>query len=782
MDNTRSVYRLTPFAITSVLAALVFLHGCAVQTPRSAPPKGPDATVQNSSRPLADGAVLLPSTNQRTIEKDGRYYKVVNTPFGVIKKPVDPPVSHAEPPVAQSADTGDQKPEAGQSGVVPGHTTRQVTGSPARTTTQSPQSSRSGQPPAPPAAGAAPSEGSQGVTLNFDDAELYEVIRFMAEILEINYMVDSGVRGRVTIQTAGELQRKDLFAVFLQILGANGLTAAREGAIYKITSLKEAKRLPLISYTGRKTQNLPQEQRVIMQIIPLHHILVEEMTKVATPFISAEGTIIAHAESNTLILVDKGINILKVLNLVESFDVDLFTSIQHRFYKVQHNSVDEIRKIINEIISAYSSTLSKEIDLIPITHLNMLLVLSRQEKAFERVEGLLKTLDIPNATVQSRLYVYAVKNGRADELATLLNTIFTGTSAQANTGAVSTGNVTAETGTAAKPQSGNPFMKATAAQKANQPASAPPATATGGDGQGSRTLRGELKITPDPIRNALIIEAIPSDYGVVETILQHLDVLPRQVFIEAVIAEIELGDENEFGINWDYSDSDGDSASDNSFPSATLGGDFAGLIYKIGQTGRWSATLKARMGENKANILSAPSLLASNDQEARIDISDEIPVASSEFAYTNTGSTSVIETSIEYRNTGLILSVTPHINENGLVSLELDHELSEAADAVEVGGKNYPSFKKRSVSTVLTVGHDQTIVIGGMISNIKSNVDTGVPFLRKIPLLGYFFGHTSDKDKKKELIIMITPRVITNLDDVDRVARDFKTKVSNIEY
>lgn len=775
---------IIPFAAAVLIASLawmVLLQGCAHQSASRPQEKAAPAKSETLFNKQQNAAILTPALNHQVVTQSGQRFKMVNTPFGVIKQPLPEPESAAPP--TETPQKGEQAPpQAGKT-----KSTERPAEKIAAPAAPKPDEAQqlTVERDAPVSSGADSGQEGQGVTLNFDDADLYEVIRFMAEILGINYMVDPGVSGRVSIHTAGKLRQQDLFPLFYQILEANGLTAVREGPIYKITSLKEAARLPLLSRTGRQARNLPPEERVIMQIIPLQHIKAEEMTKIITPFISAEGTVIAHADTNTLLLVDKGINILKVLKLVENFDVDLFTSVRHRFYAIQYNSAEEMSKVLAEVLTAYSSSLAKETTLIPITHLNTLLVLSRREKVFEQVASLIKTMDTPNAAVQPRIYVYTVKNGRADELADLLNTVFSTTAAASAKGGTLSAEGQGGKSNAAKPIAGNPFMRPSA-DKTETTTEAPAAPAPlaggagGGEAQGSSTLRGDLKITPDPIRNALIIEAIPPDYRVVQDILERLDVLPRQVLIEAVIAEIQLGDDSEFGIDWEYKDGTGHPST--RLLSAAIGGEYAGLLYNIGQTDRWSATLKAKMEENKANILSAPSVLASNDKEAKIDISDEIPVASSELQYTGTGDTPLIQTSIEYRDTGLLLSVTPHINENGLVTLELSHELSETADAVSVGGRTYPSFKKRSVSTSLTVGHEQTIVIGGLISKNISKTDSGVPVLRRIPLLGYLFGRRTDKETKKELIIMITPRVIVNLNDVDEVTNEFKAKVTNITY
>ena len=298
----------------------------------------------------------------------------------------------------------------------------------------------------------------------------------------------------------------------------------------------------------------------------------------------------------------------------------------------------------------------------------------------------------------------------------------------------------------------------------------------GGVAQGSGILRGTLKITPDAIRNALIIEAIPSDYQIVEGILNRLDVLPRQVLIEVVIAEISFDAKDELGVDWKYQDSD-DGISLN-LQTGSAGSE--GLQFTLGQTVPLSASLSALASNNKANILSAPLVHASDNKEAKIDISDQLPVASASLS--TTGDNPITQTTIQYRDTGIILMVTPHINDRGLVSMDISQEVSEEGAGKSVGGVEYPSFRQRRVNTSLTVGDGQTIVMGGLMREKEEKGRSGVPFFSSIPVLGFLFGKDTTERVKVNLMIFITPRVIVNLSDVDAITQEFLQKVNKIIF
>ena len=603
------------------------------------------------------------------------------------------------------------------------------------------------------------------VVLNFDRADLNEVIKTMAGLLKINYIIGQDVQGKVTINTAGMLRKEDLFPVFYQILEANGLTAVKEGNLYKIVKIKQASRMSIPSRFGREDEGTLSGESIIMQIIPLKNISAAELTKLLTPFISAEGTIISHKDSNTLLLVDKSINIMKVLNLVEVFDVDMFQNVNHRFYPLENIDVGEMLKLLNDIMSAYKDFSKAKLKLIGISRLNTLLAVSRNPGLFDKLESFIRQLDVPGDSItEPNIYVYSVKNGEASDLAALLTSVL---SDQGESGGVS--QDFDEKSRRAIP--GNPLARKTKEEKEKKIIVTRRKAAKFISG----TLKGKINITPDTIRNVLIIKAVPSDYRAICSILDRIDVLPRQVLISVTVAEITLDESTKLGVEWSYVRGDGSSLTSNLLEAEVSS---SGLKFTVGMLDRWSSIIDALATENKVNILSSPSVLASDNKEAKIDISTEVPVASTQYEH-DSDSDAVIETTIEYRNTGVILSVTPHINERGLVSMDISQEVSEQSQNVLVGDKEYPSFFKRSVTTSLTVNDGQTIAIGGLIKETKSDGTSGVPLFSRIPIIGFLFGKDTKSISKTELIILITPRVITSLEDVDTVTQEFKSKTQN---
>ncbi len=754
------VHKLLLFLV--LLLAIIFGTGCAGQKlqvrDNSVKVESPDGKV---------AAKTVEIHKEKVFVDDKGEFEIISTPFGNVKQRIKRPERESETAihVREPAAPPAEKLTALVSGAEPVK--------PASVLAEKPKEKEAKE----------ASEEAADIVFNFDDADLCEVIRTIAELLNINYIVDPNVKGKVTIHTAGGLRKEELFPVFFQILEVNGLTAIKEGSLHKIVQLKDAPRMPITSRFGRKGEDVSPGERIIIQIIPLKFISAQEMTKLLTPFISAGGTILSHKDSNTLLVVDKGLNVLKVLRLVEAFDVNVFEKFNHRFYYLEYLDSEEIVETLTDIVASYGGVAKDIVSIVAIQRLNALLVISSNPQVFEKVDVFIQQLDLPSEEVDPRIYVYSVKNGEAEDLGSLLNQVFADESSAKEKGTKDQSKKKAETAPFGNPLSRkNKEAKAEEAkaeegskvQKESKQTVAIGKTETTGSG----TLKGEINITTDKIRNALIIKAVPADYRVIEEILKQIDVLPRQVLIEVTIAEISLDESTELGIEWTYLKGPG--GLDTSLLDASLGS--SGFAYNIGMVDRWRSALAFLASQDKVNILSSPSVLASDNKEAKIDISTEIPVASAQYQVYESGTEPVLETTIEYRDTGVLLSVTPHINERGLVTMDINQEVSEQSEYITIGEENkiYPSFYKRSVNTTLTVKHAQTIVIGGLIKETKSEGAAGVPWLSKIPILRYVFGKETKSVSKTELIILITPRVIVSLDDIDAVTEEFKSKVGSM--
>ena len=285
-----------------------------------------------------------------------------------------------------------------------------------------------------------------------------------------------------------------------------------------------------------------------------------------------------------------------------------------------------------------------------------------------------------------------------------------------------------------------------------------------------------------------------------------MDIIPKQVLIEVLIAEVTLGDGTQYGVEWalrsdrswggydgeeqigQYNnrisglgdgvpdrDDDGNIIPVTDFLDSATGG----LAY-VFDSDRLRIFLNAQADTNKLNILSSPNIMAADNQEARIEVGEEVPIVTSEYVPLDTDSRdSSTSRSIEYRNTGVILTVTPRINDKGLVAMEISQEVSKA-QAVATEGIQSPVISNRKAETNLVVQSGNTVVIGGLIEEVESNVISGIPYLSRLPWIGFLFGTTSISKSKKELILLLTPHVIETINEADSVTREIREKMKDI--
>jgi len=308
----------------------------------------------------------------------------------------------------------------------------------------------------------------------------------------------------------------------------------------------------------------------------------------------------------------------------------------------------------------------------------------------------------------------------------------------------------------------------------------------GGRGAFSGRLTGPVSFVVDETTNAILVKCMGSDYRVIKGVIEKLDIFPRQVLIEVLIAEINLDETNKLGVEWQYifdlSGSGvarlGNLSLTNLLTDGPLTG---GMSYLVANTERFKAAIQASATDNNVQILSSPHVLASDNQKATIDIGSEVPVVTSQTLKDDSTSTvTTTDQSVQYRNTGIILSVTPHINEKGLVRMEVSQEVSELSDKF-IEGIPSPIFSKRKAETTLSVKDGQTIVIGGLIRQTRSDTYTGVPGLSRIPILRNLMGTESKGWENTELMLFITPHVIVHNEDAEFISKKFVDRLEGVK-
>ena len=389
------------------------------------------------------------------------------------------------------------------------------------------------------------------------------------------------------------------------------------------------------------------------------------------------------------------------------------------------------------------------------------------------VRRLLKLIDLFDNEQQRekrpQVFLYNAQNTKAKDMAALLQQIFLGAKPAAEQSPARTTSVATTTKAQAS----------TTQPQRTQPSSPTIVSTTTPQMVGESIVSVNTKIIPDEILNAVVIIATAEDYAAIKQTIDKIDVMPRQVLIEAVVAQVELKDDMSLGIAWSLK------ANFGSVLSSTIGlnlpmstPDSGGFSFTaVDPGGEMRAVISALATVSKAKLLATPHILVSDNREARIQVGQQVPIVTSE----TYGSTTVApQRTIQYKDIGTILKVKPRINEGGLVSIELNQEISDYSTIKLYSNEDQIIINKNDVTTNLIVQDGQTIIIGGLIREKISDSNAGIPWLNKIPILGYLFGNTKDESSRSEIVILLTPRVMKSIQDADDLTSEYKNKFNNI--
>ena len=675
-----------------------------------------------------------------------------------------------------------------------------------------------------PAAASGAVASGPSVTLNFEGAELREVIRnILTDILGESYTIDPAVGGTVTIRTTSGIPREALPATLEMLLRANGATMLKEGTIWKVVPAATAVRGNLTPQLGNSSRALPSGYGV--QIVPLRYVGVRQMMALLEPFQKDATTIRADDLRNLLIISGTELELKHMLETIDMFDVNWLAGMSFGLFTLQSAEVKTVVAELDKVLGTPDkSPLAGILRIIPIERMNALLVVTPQPQYLEEAKRWIERLDKGDAGGGVRFYVYQVQNSRAERIGPLLQQAFTGRITQQTTTSAPTLAPGTPAGTIVSPPSyqmqpsspvpippqpqttivqqqgnqppgttGGPVAQAVARALANNPVAA--------DGGVVGVVRN-VQVVSDKDNNTILIVATPAEYAVIEAALKKLDVPQRQVLIQLTIAEVTLTDDLSFGIDWLFRNgapsgrgSGGNFNTSKPFnpqptPGTTTTTSAVGLALQTGFNyilnnatfpGGVQAALHLLDSYGSTRVISNPHLSALDNQKATIKVGDRIPINQQTFVGgTTTGTvTNAVTTTSQYIDTGVLVQVTPHINAGGLVTLEVNAEVSNPGNPAVAG--DAPPISTRSVQTLLAVPSGQTMVMGGLITENKQNTSNGLPLISRVPVLGGLFGNQDLKNNRTELVLFITPQVLESEADYQRVIEDLRRKMEQIE-
>lgn len=574
-------------------------------------------------------------------------------------------------------------------------------------------------------------------------AEAMPIVDFIhygfGELLGASYILGDGladISSPITLNVQDKISRKKLFTLAEQLLAERGVTVKYQNDLFYISkSGKDSGNSTVVGY-GKNIEAIPNALKVT-QIVPLDYVISNSILSTMRTVASVKVT--PDMSQGVLFLEGERQQIIKAIELLQLLDTPGSLSRHVALLTLTYLSAEDFIKAVTEILQneglmTRSKLTDNRLSFVEIPQLGAIAVFARDDKSIKRVEFWARQIDKPSSGSEQSYFIYSPKFARASDLGQSMSALLNGRSSSVS-----------------QAQDGS-----------NQRAAAIEGNARNNTGNNVTASTDSLKMVADERSNSLIFYSTGTEYQALLPLIERLDVMPKQVLLELTIAEVTLTDEFSFGV--DAAFTSGKFSFSNDFGA----GDIGGAVLKWA-SGSKLVDIAAFESNGLVNVLSKPTLLVRDGVNASIDVGEDIPVVGS----TTTDPTNGTIRSIEYRKTGITVSVTPTINAQGVVIMTVEQTTSNQVDGGAAVEGN-PLIFERSLNTEVVAESGQTIVLGGLISERASDTDAGLPGIHRLPVIGALFGSTKVTKVKTELVIMITPRVISQTDEWDAIKQQIK--------
>lgn len=629
---------------------------------------------------------------------------------------------------------------------------------------------------------AQPADEEELISLDFADVELPVVIDTISRLTGYNFIYDDRVRGRVTIVSPTEVTIDQAFAVFESVLKVKGFSLVLgPGNTYKILPIRDIKESSVDTIKDNRPS--PNRDRFVTRLVPLQFIDAAAITQTIKPLISKDASLVAYDATNTIIVTDSESNIRRLLSILAALDVESYRQ-ELAVIKIEHADANTLAEQLSEIYGAEVASASggstaaqrrarsrrrttnassaaaapggdnavgPTVRILPDERTNSLLVLSSRQQLAD-IRGLVRKLDI-QVRGEGRIQVYYLRHADAEELSETLNSLV-------GSGGGSSSRSSSLPGSTSNNQS---------LRSAVTP------------------LDDGITVTADPATNALVIKASKEGYETLKQVIEKLDVSRPQVLVEALIVEVDVTDDLSLGFDVAYRMVNGDmdlllqtgsaivpgsglaaAALSNAFENPADAFDPTAVATSNG--GSFGIGMQALASDKDVNIVSAPHILTSDNEEAEIIIGDNIPIVTGRTEAATGGPSLSQAVNVERQDVGVTLRVTPQISEGETLRLNIFQEITEVSpnpatgDPDEVG----VALSNRKIENTVVVNDGETVAIGGLIDESYTETESGVPFLRDVPYLGWLFKTKTESLRKTNLLIFLTPHIVRNADDLER--------------
>jgi general secretion pathway protein D len=643
-----------------------------------------------------------------------------------------------------------------------------------------------------------------GVEMNFEGADVQTVAKtLLGDILQLNFVVDPRVQGNVTLASAGPISRKDVLPAFESVLKMQNAAIVRTGDLVKVVPMAEASGSGAISVgTG--------EPGFGVSLVPLRYTSASTVAKTAESFMTRPGAIRVVQSRNLLLVQGTTAERQAALDVVSTFDVEWLQNQSVGVYPLKSTSPETMIGELERVFETSEGGLGQGvIRFQPISRMNAVMVVTKNPKLLAQTTQWVRRLDRSDTT-GTTLRTFKLKNGKATEVAKILNDIF---------GQKSGSGDSATKQLAPGVESAQARMDALGGSSSGSGANANGVTnaSNTSDNRGAGTIaaafesfagrkNGEadasgsssgniprgtfqnLRISADAGNNSIVVYSNQEDYRVVERALRDIDRPLMQVAIDATVAEVTLTDDLQFGVQAFLTSKDvGLGKNNGAISLLSAGQDVAqgallqkvapGLNLLLGSASQPRVILNALSTITDVKVLSSPSIVALDNQPALLQVGDEVPITTSSAAVLTNAATPIVNT-ITMRNTGVILKVLPHVHANGSVQLEVDQEISNIVNGDQQ--TLTPTIAQRRVHSTVSVTSGQTVLLAGLISERNQKTQSGIPGLREIKFLGDVFGNTSSTKTRSEIIIFIKTQLIRNSVDASAVTEEFRDRLQTM--
>lgn len=680
--------------------------------------------------------------------------------------------------------------------------------------------------------------GVADISLDFADTDIREVVaQVLGNVLRVNYTIDPAVRGTATLRTPRPLDRVQAFGVLNTLLAQNGATVVQSGPLFRVLPIAAAG-----GATAGAAPGAPPVAGGAAggTVVPLRYAAADDLARVLQPFVSGGGRIVADPGRNAVVVAGDPATRDTLLGLVAAFDINILAGQSYAVFPVASGDARDYASALQEALrgqgggAGAGGSLAGLVRVVPMQRVSAVLVVSAQPRYVEdarRVYALVERTRRANVRGWS---VYYLQNSRSNDIAYVLQQAFTPRNVTAqptstggtapgrqsrgvasaavsggsglgssggvgigsgsiggragvgsgSSGGLGSGGLGSGSGLGSGGSAGGATSAAPLAPSAPDASANPllgglePGDAAGGGGGGAAD---GMRIIPHPQNNSLVVYATPQERETLEATLRRLDILPLQVRIDATIAEVTLNDQLQYGTQFFFRAGEFNGVLSTAIATAASAGlntAIPGFVL-AGRAGTGAPlAITALQAVTDVRVLSAPQLVVLDNEPARLQVGQLVPFLTQSAQSTLTSNAPIVS-SVDYRETGVIMEVTPRVNSGGLVTLDIAQEVSDVVQGTTTTGLNSPTFSQRVVRTRVAVQDGQTVGLAGLIRDNASRGNQGIPFLRNIPLLGSLVSSQDNTRQRTELLVLITPRVISDQRDARALTEDLRDGLAN---